>query len=178
MKKIALVGAGCVGKTTLFEALKTDFPPDRDNAYVEEAARQYFSEHDLTEAERFSLANQSDIQIHTLAAEQEAASLEPRLIVCDRSVLDACVYVAATGDEEGGELLLNRVRTWIPTYTGIYVLDPADVPFQSDLQRREDVSMRAHLHETFLGFFALHDIPFELLVGSLDDRMNRVKEML
>ena len=100
-------------------------------------------------------------------------------VFTDRSVFDAAVCVASTGNKRGAKKLLKRVRPWVPgrseiSYSQIYVLDPADVPFENDDQRTEDEETRQRQHEMFLEFFASHDITHQLLSGTIDERTEKV----
>ena len=172
--KVAFVGAGCVGKTTLFNRLKQEYDGQDDVLFVSESAREYFAQHDVPHETRLSYEVQKAIQTMAMEREQAAERLNPRLMYCDRSVADAAVYAVAYGDSEGGRRLLERVRRWVPTYTRMFLLDPADIPHVTDSERLEDDETRQHLHRTFVRFFALHDIRYDLLSGSLEQRLKSV----
>ena len=141
---------------------------------VEEAAREYFAAHrDVTD--RFSVETQGKVQALALAKEQaahEQAKQADRnlVLICDRSVLDAPAYVYSQGDTDGARQLLQRVRLWLPTYTIIFLLDPADVPYEPDSIRDESEATRQLFHAAFLEFFDANGIPYELLSGSPDER--------
>jgi nicotinamide riboside kinase len=175
--KMALVGAGCTGKTSLLHDIATDLN-GRDNVeFVDEAAREYFTEHpQIPEDDRFRYEAQSIIQAMQWDKEVYAHNLYPDLIICDRSVLDAPVYVAATGDKEGATKLLERVASWLPSYTLIFLLDPEGIPFQPDEVRNECGQTRAQLHQGFLSFFALHSINHVLLRGPRGQRLATIKK--
>lgn len=179
--KVAFVGTSCIGKTTLLEACRTDLG---DSAlFVDEAAREWFTLHpDATD--RFGVSAQGDVQALALQKERKAharaASHLGRFsaILCDRSVLDAPVYVHSQGDELGAQELLGRVRTWLPTYSRIFLLDPSDVPYVQDDIRAEDEATRQLFHDAFLGFFQDNELPYELLSGNPDERFNQVHDFV
>ena len=177
-EKIALVGAACVGKTTLFNSLREALGKRSDVVFVSEVARDFFQQNPTDPSGVFSPSVQSRLQDLILEREQQAHALEPAFIICDRSVLDCPVHLKAMGDEEGANNLLEHVRSWLPTYNCFLLLDPKDVPYQQDEVRRESEKTRNSIHETFIYFFQQHNIPFRVLSGSLEERMQIVQETL
>jgi nicotinamide riboside kinase len=174
--KFAYVGTSCAGKTTLLE--QSSSLNDGKVLIVDEAAREYFSANPHV-TERFSVEAQGEVQSLALAKEREAhiraRHLESAVaLVCDRSVLDAPVYVYSQGDKIGAQVLFNRVRSWVSTYSTIFLLDPADVPYETDIIRDESEETRQSFHEAFLDFFDENDIPYEALKGSIDKRLQVV----
>lgn len=179
IKKVAFVGTSCIGKTTLIEELQKTYGNDNTIAYVPEAARVFFTQNILPEEERFTAGTQGQVQDLALLNEQQAhAHPEVRVILCDRSVIDAVVYTKAHGDEEGSESLLRKVEYWLPTYNKFLLLDPTDIPYQTDDVRKEDASTRERFHQAFLDFFSEQNLPFEILSGTPEKRIQRVKEIL
>lgn len=171
--KIAFVGTSCTGKTTLVDNYR-----DNPNVLVvDEAARIFFTQNPGI-AERFSVDTQGKVQALALKNEQAAHQSGARLILCDRSVIDAVVYVRSQGDKKGAEKLLNRVRFWLPTYHKFLLLDPADIPYKTDDIRQEDETTRQNFHNAFLEFFSETGLPFELLSGKLEKRVKRIEEII
>lgn len=177
MIKDAFVGAGGVGKTEIMKCLDREHGGEIGIELVQEAARDYFTDHPefRTDQEKFAYEPQSAIQMMALEREWAASRKKPKYTGCDRSVLDAPIFVTAIGDEARGLESLHRVKFWLPTYTNIYLLDPADVPHKTDEVRRESATMRQHLHETFLDFFASQGIAYQLLSGTVEERMAVVR---
>lgn len=177
--KVAFVGTSCVGKTSLLDMCKNRM--EKQALTVSEVAREYFTAHPKVQ-DRFSVATQGDVQKLILDKEQFAHQWAPCLgrtaIICDRSVLDAPVYVASQGDHEGAEELFKRARHWTPTYDKIYLLDPADVSFANDDVRNEDEAARQLFHDSFVEFFARHGVGYELLSGTIEERFDTVEHYL
>ena len=113
-----------------------------------------------------------------LAREQEAHKSGAKIIFCDRSVIDAVVYVKSTGNIKGANELLERVKFWLPTYHKFFLLDPAGISYEKDEVRQEDEDTRQAFHNAFLEFFKESQIPFELLSGTLKERIKRIDKML
>lgn len=176
-KKIAFIGAGCVGKTTLLESYRQKFDGNSKVCFVEEAARIFFTRHPEIK-NRFSVETQGMIQ--TLALHNEKASYisNPSLTICDRSVLDAVAYVRSQGDIDGSNLLYEKVTNWMPTYTTLFLLDPHDIPFESDTVRKENDKSRQKFHKAFLEVLTEKGIPYVLLSGTLDERIRKCNIMI
>lgn len=177
VKKIAFIGTSSVGKTETFEFYRKRFENDPQVIFVEEAARRYFKDHPEIVV-RFAKEPQGEIQKIALRDEQEAHESGAKIIFCDRSVLDAVAYVRAHGDKDGSEELLERVVFWLPTYNMLLLLDPSDVPFVNDEQRKEKEEERNNIHNAFLELFAEKQIPYELLSGTREERYRRIDEIL
>ena len=118
------------------------------------------------------------VQALVLTNEQDAHRLNPRVILCDRSVIDAVVYVKSQGDIKGANELLKRVEFWLPTYHKFLLLDPADVPYKTDEIRQETPETRQKFHDVFLTFFKETNIPYELLSGTKEERIKRVTKII
>lgn len=101
-----------------------------------------------------------------------------RLIFCDRSVLDAVVYVRAAGDHQGAGHLFERVHTWTATYAHLLLLDPVGIDYVTDGIRQEDRTLRQRFHNAFLQFFQETALPYELLSGSFPERCHRIDDLL
>lgn len=172
-KVVAFIGAGCVGKSTLLDAYHRRLGGDGRVFFVSEAAKQYFSSHRMAEELRFTAPVQGEIQTMAMAAEQ-AACRRGQLVLADRSVFDYPIYVSATGDADGASALLTRARTWAHMYHILYLLDPTGVPFETTAERRESAATRQLLHNAFLVFLARYDIPYTLLTGTVEARMQVV----
>lgn len=172
-RKIAFVGTSCTGKTTLIHAYRND----PDVVIVEEAARIFFTQNSQIK-DRFSSDTQGKVQALALKNEQDAHQSGASIILCDRSVIDAVVYVSSQGDTQGAGELLKRVEFWLPTYHKFLLLDPANVPYETDDIRQETPETRQKFHDAFLEFFKETGIPYELLSGTIEERMTRVNQII
>ena len=171
MKKIAFVGTSCTGKSTLCRS----FSLDASVAIVPEAARDYFAQHPIPAALRFSFAVQGAIQRRIVNSEAEAERLgQENKILCDRSVLDPAVYTLFGGNPSGSQLLLSHARRFLSSYSRIVVLDPDDIPYTQDQIRTENADDRMTVHYLFLECFTRWSIDFSVLSGTADERANQV----
>lgn len=169
--KLAFIGTTCTGKTTLLET----FHADPRIAVVPEAAREYFSSHTVDIANRYSAAVQGALQELIIEQEKTTERLNRPILLCDRSVLDAVVYTDFGGDSRGADSLFVKAKPLIRTYERFWILDPAGIPHIQDLVRIEDETTRQLIHERFIRFLSERDIPFELLSGSRQERVDRVR---
>lgn len=176
--KVALIGSLSVGKSTLWRSLRKSYGENPQLGFVPEAARDFFRRNPQYLEDRFSIATQRRIQNLVYSREQRALLKDPRVIICDRSILDACVYVRADGNKEGANELFERISFWLPTYHTLYLLDPTNVPFKQDRIRTEDATTRERIHLTYLDFLSENRIPFTLLSGSLQERISQVHEFI
>lgn len=176
MKKIAFVGTSCTGKTALLEQLRLKFSNDKI-VFVEESARVFFQKHPRIR-KRFSCRTQGMIQELVFQSEKEAHLKEGHIIICDRSVIDPVAYVLASGDKKGAEKLFKKVSRWIATYDKFFLLDPKDVVYCQDEVRQENEKERQKLHEVFLKLFQEKGLKFQLLSGTLEERVIKVEQSL
>ncbi len=178
MEKIAFVGTAGTGKTTLIDSLRDEYAGNDKVVFVEEAARKFFSEYHFDDDERRNEDVQSRILELILQLEQAAHEQDPEIIFCDRSVLDAVVYVLSEGDAEGAEAMYAELEEWVETYTKIYVLDPDDIPHETDDIRLEDAEVRLKVHNAYVSFLRLKGIQHEILSGNVNERIAKVQSAL
>lgn len=176
--KFALVGTSCVGKTTLALRLQ-DFLvksfPSKKIAVVPEAARIYFTNRKTIKP--FSYFHQSRIQ--NLAKHlEESINKKANLILCDRSVIDAAVYVATMGDKNGARKLLKKVDDWILTYKHFFLLDPKNIPYKTDDIRKEKKETREAFHKMFLDVFTSLKLPYTLISGCWEKRLEEMSKII
>lgn len=140
--KVGLMGGPSSGKSTLVGALEAMYPDPRDVAFAEEQARKFFEEVHVPTEDREKPEIQGAILDRIIANEQAIALIRPKAIVTDRTVLDPAVYSFVAGHTEDAQLLLDRVRSWLPTYSHLYVLDIHDIKHENDDVRYEDEAHR------------------------------------
>lgn len=175
--KFALVGATCTGKTSIIEHLKNRYKDNPKIVFVEEGARAYFAAN-LNIQDRGAWAVQTGIRDLVFDNERKAGRKSPTILVCDRSIIDSAVYMEAHGDRKGAEKLYKSVVKWVPTYNKILMLDPNEVPYKVDKIRNEGVDFRNHVHDTFVKFFKRNNIKYEIVKGTLKERIAYVEGVL
>lgn len=153
-QKLALIGAFCSGKTTLFNELKQRLQGDPRFAFVEEASRMFLQTNHFTLDERNSMAVQRKIQDYIIENERAAYATKAPIILCDSSVLTTSMYLQCMGDSEGSLELLSAIEFWLPTYTSFLLLDPGDIPYKKDFIRQESEEQRQRNHEAYIKLFA------------------------
>ncbi len=177
-RKYALVGAACVGKTTVVDAAEARFP-NSGIIFVREAGTAYLSEHPEALQDVFSFPTQRILQEMTLQKELLAHAQNPHLILAERSVVDSVVHLLVRGDQEGADDLLERVLPWLPTYTCFLHLDVNGVPYLLNTVRTEDAALRSAINEMFGEFFVRYPgLPYRLIRGSEAERIRQVEKTL
>lgn len=178
-KKYALIGTSCVGKTTLILKLKNllikEFPKKKIEI-AEEAARIYFAKNKAKNP--FSYFHQNKIQNLAKQQEQTAYKNNADIVLCDRSVIDAIVYVKSVGDKNGSEKLTKKVKEWLLTYTHFFLLDPKDIPYSVDDIRKESKKTRELFHKTFLKILSSIKLPYTLILGNETERLNNMLRII
>jgi nicotinamide riboside kinase len=175
---LALIGAFCSGKTTLFNGLKQRLEGDPRFAFVEEAARAFLQIQSLSLVERNSLDIQRKIQEFIIESERKADGANASIILCDSSVLTTSMYLQSMGDRKGSLELLKAIEFWLPTYDGFLMLDPADVPYAQDAIRQENEEQRQRNHDAYIGLFAQKHLPYKLISGTLPERFQKIDTIL
>lgn len=171
-RKVAFVGTSCIGKTALLEHYQERYRGDDSVAFVEEAARTFFTHNEVQD--RFSEETQGSVQELALSLERQAHASGASTLYCDRSVIDASAYVRAQGDLDGSRRLLERVTFWLPSYCAIILLSPADIPYATDKVRTESAESREKFHQGFLETFEEASIPYHLVGGTLLERARQI----
>lgn len=175
--KFALVGATCTGKTSIIEYLKDKYKNNAKIVFIEEGARAYFAENPNIK-DRGAWEVQIGIRDFVFNNERKAGKKSPSILVCDRSIIDSAVYMEAHGDRNGADRLFKSVIPWVSTYDKILMLDPTEVPYKVDEIRNEGEDFRNHVHDTFVKFFKRNNIKYELVSGSLKERIEYVERIL
>lgn len=165
--KIALIGTSCVGKTTLFNLLKSFYAKRPQIAFVPEGANIFWEEN--PGIIRFVFATQLGIQQKVIELETSPSLSTARIVLCDRSVIDPAAYTLPR-DRSGALRLIENVIDWLPTYRELILLDPQGVPYTNEGYRTEDIQFRQRVHEAFLEILTSHNIPYTPLDGTLEER--------
>ena len=174
--KLTLIGATCTGKTSIINYLKDKYKNNSSIQFVEEGARAYFALNPNV-TERGAWKVQKGIRDLVFKNERRAGKTAPKIVVCDRSIIDSSVYMEAHGDPKGAEKLFKTIVKWIPTYDLILMLDPSEVPYKIDNIRTEGEDFRNHVHDTFVRFFERNNIKYQILKGTLEERIKFVEDL-
>lgn len=142
---------------------------------LNEAAEIYFATHPDTDR---SVHTQRRIQNFSLTREQTAYQPGTDLIIVDRSVLDPVVYTMIFDTAENADRLLDNVRHWLPTYTGLFLLDPTGVPHDPGPNRSETEEQRLRIHNVFKEVCQNNNLPIIEVSGSLQERTDSVYRVI
>ncbi len=175
--KIALVGATCTGKTTILNALKEKFVHQNDIKFIDEGARAFYEMHPRIK-DRGSWRTQAKIRDWVVEDEVRIESQEPKVIICDRSVLDSVIYLNAYQNYDNANKMLNSIRQHLSSYNEYVMLDPKDVSYKKDSIRTESPEFRMKVHELFLDYFKENNIRYTLLSGTLDQKINYLTKII
>jgi nicotinamide riboside kinase len=178
LQKLAFVGAFCSGKTTLFNGFQQRLQGDPRFVFVEEAARMFLRNNHFSLTERNSLHVQRKIQEFIIESERKAYAANASIILCDSCALTTSMYLRGMGDNEGSFELLKAIEFWLPTYDSFLLLDPADVPYAQDAIRQESEEQRQRNHDAYIGLFAQKHFPYQLISGTLPERLQKVDTIL
>jgi len=172
VKNYGFVGTSCTYKTSLFEFYRHKYEGDTTVAFVPEAARLFFSK--VSNVDRFSEPIQRRVQGLTRVLESKEQRDDVAIVYCDRTRYDAPSYLRALGNVAGAQRLVERVSLWTPRYDAIFLLDPEGIAYETDEQRTETPEEREQFHQGFLSLFAEHNIPYHLVGGTFEERVEQI----
>lgn len=178
-KKFALVGTSCVGKTTLLHELSKTLVkkyPQKKVVTVPEAARLYFA---LVKSKNpFSFYEQRNVQALAKELENHMTTLNPHIILTDRSVIDAVAYLQAMGKHTASAKLTQYAKDWLKTYDHLFLLDPADIVYAKDKIRKESQKTRSAFHSSFLSVLPKSKVSWTLISGTKKKRLAHMLEII
>jgi NadR type nicotinamide-nucleotide adenylyltransferase len=165
IKRIAIVGPECTGKTSLAKQLAQDF----HTAWVPEYAREFLKQlgRPYIQSDLLSIAEGQ------LALEDEMATTAHQYLFCDTNLYVIKVwseYKYGTCDPQ----ILNAIDTRHYDY---YLLTNVDLPWESDPQR-EHPNERKELFDIYLQELKKQPTPFSIIEGSGDKRFLLAKEAI
>lgn len=164
VERICLLGAESSGKTTLAEALALAY----GTAWVPEYGRERWLEKDG----KLDLADMLQIGQRQVLLEQQQAREASRWLFCDTSPLTTAFYSEAMFGHVDEQLLRLANRP----YDRIWLCAP-DFDFIQDGTRR-DLAFRDRQHAWYLAELDRRGLPYEVLAGSLDQRLARAAALL
>ena len=151
MRKIAVVGAHGVGKTTLCKGLcreckRSGFTYE----LVEEVARSCplpIGPDQGLEATLWILAEQ-------IKREMEATLKKPDFIICDRSALDPLVYLIVSNQEALPTYLIDFCDAYSMNYEDMYLVRPSSLEIKDDGFRNTDKTFQLAINGMFTSWVA------------------------
>lgn len=164
VERICLLGAESSGKTTLAEALASSY----GTAWVPEYGRERWMEKDG----KLHLSDMLQIGQRQVSLELRKARDASRWLFCDTSPLTTAFYSEAMFGQVDEQLLRLASRP----YDRIWLCAP-DFAFVQDGTRR-DLAFRDRQHAWYLAELERRGLPYELLAGSLGQRLARAAALL
>jgi HTH-type transcriptional repressor of NAD biosynthesis genes len=168
-KRVCIVGAESTGKTTLARALAGRLL----TTWVEEYGRQYT----VVKLARDDPEWRSEEFVH-IAAEQSrredaAARLANRVLVCDTDAFATVIWHKRYlgGPCPDVEAIAARGRI------GLYLLTGDEIPFEDD-GLRDGEHIRHEMHRWFAEALAAQQVPWQLLRGSHETRLERALALI
>lgn len=157
VKKVAVIGPECTGKSDLSQFLathfKTDWVPEYARAYIDNLVRPY-AQHDLL-----------TIAHGQMRIEDEWARGASTLLICDTNLYVIKVWSLfkfGNCDEE----ILRQIAS---RQYDLYLLTFIDVPWVDDPQR-EHPDQRYQLYEAYLKEMKNQSVPFVEIKGEKEQR--------
>ena len=169
MRKIAIVGPECSGKTTLTEELALQY----HCAYTREYARTYLEQYGPSYDETDLL----HIAGGQLLVEAEAQRLVGErggdLVLCDTDMITIRIW----SEEKYGrcQKLIRQLAE--RTYYDLWLLCKPDIPWEMD-PLRENPDDRDRLFEVYVTMLKRLDKPFTVISGERDERLRSAKEAI
>jgi NadR type nicotinamide-nucleotide adenylyltransferase len=165
LKRIAIVGPECTGKTSLAKRLSQDF----HTAWVPEYARDFLKQLDrpYTQADLLTIAEGQ------LALEDEIASTANNILVCDTNL-----YVIKIWSEFKYGTCDPRILNAIATrHYDYYLLTNIDLPWEADPQR-EHPHEREALFNIYHQELASQPVPYSIINFEGEERFQLAKEIV
>lgn len=174
-RRIAIVGSFSTGKTTTAEILARRL----DLALLPEVARE------VVEL-GFKLDKDAGPETETLIfLRQYNNELSTPEFVGDRSLVDVMAYAGWVLDnqprtkefylwDECVRLAARRLRT---SYSDVFYL-PIEFPIVLDGLRPDDPEFQKDIDERILGLLRAHDIEYETVTGTVDERIEKIEAAL
>jgi len=175
--KIALTGAHGVGKSTLAnhlfqvfteKKLSSVITPEVPRIICEAANDKHYFRRGYN-----SLLKQSLILMGQLVIEEELRK-NAEIQICDRTLFDHWAYSLNLFGEEiqqGGytEIYENFISTHCKSYDKIFYIPIEFKPIDDGI-READEKFQIEIDSLIIGLLTKHNIPFEIITGSVEER--------
>ncbi|MEK9181601.1 MAG: ATP-binding protein [Patescibacteria group bacterium] len=169
--KIAIIGAQGVGKTTLAKQINEHYP---DFKILPEAAR-------LAKEAGYNLDKTATTKTeHWLIAKQiELENMEGKW-VADRSCIDLLAYIHHLFSKESAliEFANKTLASRFSNYDLVLYLPSGEFLIEDDGVRTTDIKFQQAINERIRDVLEKHEIPFVRIVGSPEERLAKVKNLL
>lgn len=167
MFKIAITGPESTGKSTLSEKLahhyNTSFVPEYSRTYLENFVGQY-TENDVVEIAKGQ---------HNLILEEEKKS--SKILIADTEIVVCKIwveYVFKHSNKVIDEILKQQDFD-------LYLLCDIDLPWVYDpLRENPDIDERKELFEIYRNTLEQMKVPFEIVSGDNDERVNNAIKII
>ena len=167
MFKVAITGPESTGKSTLAEKLaehyNTDFIPEYSRSYLENFVGQY-TENDVVEIAKGQ---------HNLILEEENKS--SKILIADTEIVVCKIwveYVFKHSNKVIDEILKQQDFD-------LYLLCDIDLPWTYDpLRENPNIDERKELFEIYRNTLEQMKVPFEIVSGDNDERVNNAIKVI
>lgn len=162
--RIVLFGPESTGKTTISKKLARHY----NTVWVREYAREYLQDKWNNERKTCESLDQLPIAIGQMKLENELAKKADKILICDTDLLETAVYFEnyydkVIDDELKEAALQNKYDLYLLTYI--------DTPWEAD-DIRENPHARKEMFDTFEDTLKRHNLPYILLKGDLNTRLD------
>jgi NadR type nicotinamide-nucleotide adenylyltransferase len=158
LKRIAIVGPECTGKSTLSSLLaqhyKTTWVPEFARTYLDELKRPY-EQDDLLSIARGQLQS-----------EDEHAKKSTNLLVCDTNL----VVIKIWSEFKYGSCHPEILQWLTQRYYHLHLLTHVDIPWEYDPQR-EHPDKREQLYSLYKNELTALQVPFIEIKGTTEERL-------
>jgi NadR type nicotinamide-nucleotide adenylyltransferase len=160
IKKVAVIGPECTGKTELSKFLavhfKTDWVPEYARAYLDKLNRPY------------EKADLNKIAHGQLRLEDEWYQSANRLLICDTNL----IVIKVWSEDKFGDCDQSIKAEMLNRHYDLYLLTDIDVAWEADPQR-EHPGRREHFWKIYQQEAAMSGVPFVVISGPREKRREK-----